>query len=67
MKQWEENNDINIDDIVHNTDITADQISEFKGNIRFYQKMINRKKLWRMSCYVSKRITEELGGIINVN
>jgi hypothetical protein len=51
--------DSNIDDIVHSTDITADKISEFKGKARFYQKMITRKKLWRMSCYVSKRITDE--------
>lgn len=51
--------DAKIDDIVWSKGITADQISEFQENARFYQEMINRKNLWRMFCYVSKKITDE--------
>ncbi len=51
--------DAKIDDINFKENITADQISEFQENARFYQDMINRKKILGMFCYVSKKITDE--------
>ncbi len=51
--------DAKIDDINFKENITANQISEFQENARFYQDMINRKKILGMFCYVSKKITDE--------
>lgn len=48
-----------IDDIDCTKHVTVDPIREFQGNARFYQDMINRKKLFGMFCYVSKKITDE--------
>jgi len=51
--------DVKLDDIIINKDITVEQVSEFRNNEHYYQGMINRKKMWGMYCYVSKRIIED--------
>lgn len=51
--------DKSIDQIDSDYQITAEQIHEFKENEKHYQGMIERKKMFGMSCYVSKRLLEE--------
>ena len=51
--------DKSIDQIDSDYQITAEQIHKFKENEKHYQGMIERKKMFGMSCYVSKRLLEE--------
>ncbi len=51
--------DANIDSIDTGFTLTSEIINEFKDNEKYYEKMINRKKLIGMMSYVSKKIVDE--------
>lgn len=48
-----------IDKINTDTELSRDKISDFIGNRKYYETAINRKKLFNLRAYVSKKITEE--------
>ena len=54
--------DKSIDQIDSDYQITAEQIHKFKENEKHYQGMIERKKMFGMSCYVSKRLLHRCNG-----
>ncbi|MCI8509145.1 MAG: DUF2185 domain-containing protein [Lachnospiraceae bacterium] len=51
--------DANIDSIHTGAALTADMINEFRNNKQYYEGMINRKRMFGMMSYVSRKVTDE--------